>query len=40
MTHDNYDRSAMPLATEGTQEMTASFHIKEYTFSQEGLFLL
>ena len=24
MMHDNYDRSALPLATEGTQEMTAS----------------
>ena len=25
MTHDNHDRSALPLATEGTQEMTVSF---------------
>ena len=25
MTHDNYDRSALPLATEGTQEMTVSY---------------
>ena len=29
MTHDKRDRSALPLATEGTQEMTASFFLPQ-----------
>ena len=32
MMHDNYDRSALPLATEGTQEMTVSFLRLEVTY--------